>query len=415
MNYALSKKKAKELLEAKLSHFMGVSPEEATDEQYYKAIALILRDMMSAGRADFSAQAAKAGTKKVYYLCMEFLMGRSLKNNLYNLNLTDVFQSVLADYDVKLENLYECEPDAGLGNGGLGRLAACYLDGLATQGYPARGYSILYEAGIVTRTCEFIIASQEYFVAVVECRTPLPVHIGAQQVARTCHYGLVGAFSAAGEIARRSEEVVPSIPLVNIRTLESRSGKETFGFGFRSDARIVRYVEFQDVEVAETAPEKIGLAVLLVVILVDGLFDADLLTVDEHAPIRKGTFGSVGCGIADDAVFYISEPERIEKHVFVIYATNLGSPQITPATVTDCRGPCLVGESRSDAFPGDKVFGMEDRVAVAGSIEVVAAVIGADDRRIGGIGCDDGIRIGRCLSAALPGVAAGGKQKCECA
>ena len=148
MNYALSKKKAKELLEAKLSHFMGVSPEEATDEQYYKAIALILRDMMSAGRADFSAQAAKAGTKKVYYLCMEFLMGRSLKNNLYNLNLTDVFQSVLADYGVKLENLYECEPDAGLGNGGLGRLAACYLDGLATQGYPARGYSILYEAGI---------------------------------------------------------------------------------------------------------------------------------------------------------------------------------------------------------------------------------------------------------------------------
>lgn len=148
MNYALSKKKAKELLEAKLSHFMGVSPQEATDEQYYKAIALILRDMMSVGRAEFSEKAAKAGTKKVYYLCMEFLMGRSLKNNLYNLNLTQVFESVLADYGVKLENLYECEPDAGLGNGGLGRLAACYLDGLATQGYPARGYSILYEAGI---------------------------------------------------------------------------------------------------------------------------------------------------------------------------------------------------------------------------------------------------------------------------
>ncbi|MGN0519892.1 MAG: glycogen/starch/alpha-glucan phosphorylase [Candidatus Fimenecus sp.] len=148
MNYALSKKKAKELLTAKLSHFMGVTPEEATDEQYYKAIALIIRDMMSAGRAEFSEEAAKAGTKKVYYLCMEFLMGRSLKNNLYNLNLTEVFDSVLSDYGVKLENLYECEPDAGLGNGGLGRLAACYLDGLATQGYPARGYSILYEAGI---------------------------------------------------------------------------------------------------------------------------------------------------------------------------------------------------------------------------------------------------------------------------
>lgn len=148
MNYALSKKKAKELLSAKLSHFMGVTPEEATDEQYYKAIALIVRDMMSAGRAEFSEEAAKAGTKKVYYLCMEFLMGRSLKNNLYNLNLTEVFESVLDDYGVKLESLYDCEPDAGLGNGGLGRLAACYLDGLATQGYPARGYSILYEAGI---------------------------------------------------------------------------------------------------------------------------------------------------------------------------------------------------------------------------------------------------------------------------
>lgn len=148
MNYALSKKKAKELLSAKLSHFMGVAPEEATNEQYYKAIALIVRDMMSAGRAEFSEAAAKAGTKKVYYLCMEFLMGRSLKNNLYNLNLTEVFESVLDDYGVKLENLYDCEPDAGLGNGGLGRLAACYLDGLATQGYPARGYSILYEAGI---------------------------------------------------------------------------------------------------------------------------------------------------------------------------------------------------------------------------------------------------------------------------
>lgn len=148
MNYSLSKKKAKELVEAKLSHFMGVTPEEATDEQYYKAIAFIIRDMMSEGRAEFSEDAAKAGTKKVYYLCMEFLMGRSLKNNLYNLNLTDVFESVLSDYGVKLDNIYECEPDAGLGNGGLGRLAACYLDGLATQGFPARGYSILYECGI---------------------------------------------------------------------------------------------------------------------------------------------------------------------------------------------------------------------------------------------------------------------------
>ncbi|MEG2396654.1 MAG: glycogen/starch/alpha-glucan phosphorylase [Oscillospiraceae bacterium] len=148
MNYSLTKKKAKELVEAKLSHFMGVTTADATDEQYYKAIALIVRDMMSSSRAEFSEKGTKAGTKKIYYLCMEFLMGRSLKNNLYNLNLSEVFEDALSDYDVKLENLYECEPDAGLGNGGLGRLAACYLDGLATGGYPARGYSILYECGI---------------------------------------------------------------------------------------------------------------------------------------------------------------------------------------------------------------------------------------------------------------------------
>ena len=75
-------------------------------------------------------------------------MGRSLKNNLYNLNLTSTFESALKDFGIKLEKLYDCEPDAGLGNGGLGRLAACYLDGLATDNYYATGYSIMYEYGI---------------------------------------------------------------------------------------------------------------------------------------------------------------------------------------------------------------------------------------------------------------------------
>ena len=148
MNYSLKKKQAKELIEAKLSHFIGVNPNEATNEQFYKAISLIVRDMMGKGRAEFSQQCSEKGAKRIYYLCMEFLMGRSLKNNLYNLNLTEVFESALKDYGVKLDSIYECEPDAGLGNGGLGRLAACYLDGLATQGYVAKGYSIRYEYGI---------------------------------------------------------------------------------------------------------------------------------------------------------------------------------------------------------------------------------------------------------------------------
>ena len=148
MNYKLTKRQAKELLENKLLHFFGVSAENATYEQFYKAIAMILRDMMGQGRAELSSKADKEGKKRVYYLSMEFLMGRSLKNSLYNLNLTNVFDNVLSDYGIKLENLYDCEPDAGLGNGGLGRLAACYLDGLATDGYLGMGYSILYEYGI---------------------------------------------------------------------------------------------------------------------------------------------------------------------------------------------------------------------------------------------------------------------------
>ena len=86
--------------------------------------------------------------KEIYYLCMDFIMGRSLKNNLYNLDLTDTFKKALESFDVSLDKLYEKEPDAGLGNGGLGRLAACYLDGLATNGFQSMGYSIRYEAGI---------------------------------------------------------------------------------------------------------------------------------------------------------------------------------------------------------------------------------------------------------------------------
>ena len=148
MNYNLTKKQAKELISGKLSHYFGVSASEATDEQYYKAVALIVRELMHEGLREFRGDAENVNSKKIYYLSMEFLMGRSLKNNLYNLNLTKVFGDALKDFGIKLDKLYECEPDAGLGNGGLGRLAACYLDGLATQGYYGMGYSILYECGI---------------------------------------------------------------------------------------------------------------------------------------------------------------------------------------------------------------------------------------------------------------------------
>ena len=139
---------AKKAISDKLSHFFGVDTKTATDEQYYKAVAMIIRDRLSQMNSEFRNEAKGQDSKEVYYLCMEFLMGRSLKNNLYNLDLTDTFKKALESFDVNLDKLYEKEPDAGLGNGGLGRLAACYLDGLATNGFQSMGYSIRYEAGI---------------------------------------------------------------------------------------------------------------------------------------------------------------------------------------------------------------------------------------------------------------------------
>ena len=99
MNYSLTKKQAKELISGKLSHYFGVTTEEATDEQYYKAVALIVRELMKDGLREFRSEADNVNSKKIYYLSMEFLMGRSLKNNLFNLNLTR-FSAMLSKISV---------------------------------------------------------------------------------------------------------------------------------------------------------------------------------------------------------------------------------------------------------------------------------------------------------------------------
>ena len=148
MNYNLTVSQIKASIRDKLSHTFGVSLENASNEEYYKAVVLIVRELLAKGRAETAVNAEKTETKQIYYLCMEFLLGRSLRNNLYNLGLEENFREALSEIGIKLDALYEQEPDAGLGNGGLGRLAACFLDGLATQGYPAMGYSLRYEYGL---------------------------------------------------------------------------------------------------------------------------------------------------------------------------------------------------------------------------------------------------------------------------
>ena len=143
-----TKREFEKLLKDKLMSECNVTLDTASADQIYRCLAMITRQIMSDRQKQFQSKVLGEGKKQVYYLCMEFLMGRSLRTSLFNLGLNEVAESVLADADVKIDTIYEQEPDAGLGNGGLGRLAACYLDGMATDCIPGTGYSILYEYGI---------------------------------------------------------------------------------------------------------------------------------------------------------------------------------------------------------------------------------------------------------------------------
>ena len=144
----ITPKETKDAITGKLSRYFGIALKDATLEQIYKAVVMTVRDILLEKRNSYHHKMKAAKGKRVYYLCMEFLLGRSLKNNVYNLGIEDQINKALKSRGVKLEDLYELEPDAGLGNGGLGRLAACFMDALASGNYPAMGYSIRYEYGL---------------------------------------------------------------------------------------------------------------------------------------------------------------------------------------------------------------------------------------------------------------------------
>ena len=147
-------KKIKENFLNKLELQFNVEPSQASDKQIYQALSAIIVEELKKKRQKFINKVHSDGKKQVYYLSMEFLMGRSLKTRLYNLEIVKDVEKMLKEYDIRLDDIYEYEPDAGLGNGGLGRLAACYLDALATQAFPAMGYSICYEYGIFKQKLE---------------------------------------------------------------------------------------------------------------------------------------------------------------------------------------------------------------------------------------------------------------------
>ena len=141
-------------IEGKLMRYFAREPHNATMPQYYEAACRVIRDIMSELWLENHDIVNSHQEKQVYYLSMEFLPGTSLRNNLFNLHLEDVMSRSLANFGKKLEDLYAIDPDAGLGNGGLGRLASCYLDSIASQGMAGHGMSICYEYGIFKQAIE---------------------------------------------------------------------------------------------------------------------------------------------------------------------------------------------------------------------------------------------------------------------
>ncbi len=142
----MTSKNALTLINNKCKECFGCDCADATNKQLYEALCLTVRDILAKKNAEFSKKSAN--DKKVYYMSMEFLVGTSLRNNLFNLGLEEVFKKALSSIGADMDSLYDMEPDAGLGNGGLGRLASCYMDSMTSLQIPATGYCIRYEFGI---------------------------------------------------------------------------------------------------------------------------------------------------------------------------------------------------------------------------------------------------------------------------
>ena len=138
----------KKLIEDQVSRQQGILAKDATKTQMYEAVCMVVRNILTRERVEFKHKIHEGKYKQVFYMSMEFLPGRSLKNHLFNIGLTDKMTSALKQLGYDLEEIEEIEPDAGLGNGGLGRLASAYMDALTSEGYPACGFSIKYDYGI---------------------------------------------------------------------------------------------------------------------------------------------------------------------------------------------------------------------------------------------------------------------------
>ena len=143
-----TKEQLAELIVGKLQRNYGRTVAQAHPIHMFKACALVLRDMMATHSVETEQRVEREHQRQVHYLSLEFLMGRSMEKNAYNLGVLEPLKEAIESLGFDPGELFESEPDAGLGNGGLGRLAACYLDSMTTLEIPATGYTICYELGI---------------------------------------------------------------------------------------------------------------------------------------------------------------------------------------------------------------------------------------------------------------------------
>jgi len=213
-----------EQINAHLLHTVGVEPDRASPCDLMQATAQVARAQLSRRWVDTQAQEREQKARRVVYLSMEFLMGRSLSNALAALNLTEGAAAGLAQHAKKLEDVAEFERDAALGNGGLGRLAACFLDSMATLGLPSFGYGIRYEYGMFAQ--EIQNGSQvEYPDSWLQDGTPwefpraditYPVRFGGW----VTHKNDVAVWQHAGEVAAKAYDmVVPGHGTTKVSTL----------------------------------------------------------------------------------------------------------------------------------------------------------------------------------------------------
>ena len=144
----MTKEMLHQLVEETCLRMFGCELREATEKQAYRALCVTVRMMLEDRQRAFQAETREKERKQVYYMSMEFLVGTSLRNNLFNLGLYNEADEVLTQLGFSLPKLCEMEPDAGLGNGGLGRLASCYMDAATGLEYLVTGFSIRYEFGI---------------------------------------------------------------------------------------------------------------------------------------------------------------------------------------------------------------------------------------------------------------------------